>query len=89
VGHILQVGKSLSALCHEMAHLCELVLDNEVDDEHKTWDVDGITAAITEYQKWLQHQADVDRVASLVSGVQSIAPKIASGMATCSLKGSA
>ena len=71
IGYMLQVGKSLSALCHEMAHLCEMVLDKEIDDTHSTWKDDGILKAIDEYGAWLKAQPTTATL--LAMGVQPLA----------------
>lgn len=49
MGYIIYVGKDLGALCHEIAHLCELEIDGEIDEKHETWEGDGINAAVSEY----------------------------------------
>jgi hypothetical protein len=52
VGHVLQVGARLDSLAHELAHLCEAVLDREVDESHSLWEQDGLWRAVTAYEEW-------------------------------------
>ena len=49
----LTVGRDLSALCHELAHLCESTIDRIVDETHSRWASDGTHAAIGRYEAWL------------------------------------
>lgn len=64
----LIVGPSLSALCHEMAHLCEQVLDKTVDMNHDSWAGDGIQAALNDYDQWLTQK----RLGTMPAGVISL-----------------
>ena len=43
------VGRNLAALCHELAHQCEFVLNRVIDDAHAGWEAKGVFAAIDEY----------------------------------------
>lgn len=52
-GEVLQVDKSLSSLCHEMAHFLELVIDRTQHPNHETWAARGINDAIADYNLWL------------------------------------
>lgn len=56
IGHVIQVGFSLNSLCHELAHLCEAVLEQELDESHSMWDRDGVWNAIRAYEEWLIKQ---------------------------------
>lgn len=47
------VGQDLSALCHELAHVCEFVLVGRVDVDHVTWAANGITKADEAYRNAL------------------------------------
>ena len=51
-GHVLRIGSSLSNVAHELAHLCEAVLDKELDEEHLLWERDGIWRAVRVYEEW-------------------------------------
>lgn len=60
VGSLILVGPSLDALCHELAHVCELVVDRKQDVEqlpgsgkHPTWEKRGLDAADMTYRKML------------------------------------
>lgn len=53
VGHTLAVGRNLAALCHELAHLAESVLDGAVDESHEKWPSRGIRAAEADYESKL------------------------------------
>lgn len=52
-GKVLYVGPSLSALCHEAAHLLEYYADSRVDYGHVGWQANGAWVADTAYRKWL------------------------------------
>ena len=52
VGHAIQVGAGLTTLAHELAHLCEAVLDKELDEAHSLWERDGIWRAVRAYEEW-------------------------------------
>jgi hypothetical protein len=54
---VLYVGPSLAALCHELAHRCEEVLDKRADYAHAGWTENGIRAALAEYDAWLGSSA--------------------------------
>jgi hypothetical protein len=54
--HVLVVGSDLAALCHELAHLCEKIVDQTEDAEHASWQDSGIFAAINAYEHWLGHR---------------------------------
>lgn len=63
-GNTIQVGPSLAALCHEMAHLCEFQLDGKIDNDHLTWAFDGVNRAIQAYEEWRLVQGWDARLAS-------------------------
>lgn len=44
------VGPNLSALCHELAHLAQAVIDHIEDNNHLTWESTGIWAADAAYR---------------------------------------
>lgn len=46
----LQVGHDLAALCHELAHACEMRFDGQTDDAHLNWADRGLHRAADEYQ---------------------------------------
>ncbi len=75
VEYTLVVGPSLAALCHELAHLCEMVLDKEQDDAHATWASDGIAAAVNDFDEWLQKRGSADRVAAGAAGIVPISSR--------------
>lgn len=51
----VEVGRDLSALCHELGHLCLWRIDGVRDDEHGArWQARGIERAISAYLAWLQ-----------------------------------
>lgn len=52
-GNVLKVGRSLSALCHEAAHLCEAAEPSGADASHGTWARRGVWAADEAYRAWL------------------------------------
>lgn len=56
VGHAIWVGRSLSTLAHELVHLCEAVLDKELDAAHTLWEHDGLWHAVRVYEEWLIKQ---------------------------------
>ena len=72
--HHLVVGPSLSALCHEMAHLCERVLDNRPDPEHEAWVGDGVTAALDDFDAWLLRRRNERREVSEANGIIPVSP---------------
>jgi hypothetical protein len=74
IEHTLVVGPSLAALCHEMAHLCEAVLDKEQDNAHATWAADGIAAAVDDFDVWLGKRGGADRVAAGIVPISSGKP---------------
>jgi hypothetical protein len=49
----IAVGPSLAALCHEMAHLCESVLDHQMDFQHAGWATNGVADACADFELWL------------------------------------
>lgn len=55
-GHIVLVGPRLDTLAHELAHLCEAVLDGTVDESHTQWDRDGLWQAVRVYEEWVSKQ---------------------------------
>lgn len=47
---VMEVGADLSALCHELGHLCQWRIDGVRDDAHGTrWQARGIERAISAY----------------------------------------
>ena len=50
-GNVLRVGRSMSALCHELAHLLEWKLDAVRDDAHAGWTQKAIWAADEKYRQ--------------------------------------
>lgn len=74
-GYTIIVGPSLAALCHELAHLCEIVLDKQVDVAHAAWANEGVIAAIDAYDGWLAKRASVDRVLVALSSPNPTPPK--------------
>lgn len=72
VGHMLVVGPSLAALCHELAHLCEKVLLGGTDHTHEGWGSNGVTKALVAYDDWLASQHATSRV--LPDAVAGIVP---------------
>lgn len=50
----MQVGQDLAAMCHELAHLCEMKLEGPTDDSHSSWTDRGIWAADNDYRAWLK-----------------------------------
>lgn len=63
VGNVLRVGKDLSALCHELAHLSQMVslgiTDHSFDPKtgkHPGWDKSGLDQADQAYRSWLKVQ---------------------------------
>lgn len=57
IGRTLVVGRDLAALCHEVAHLAELVLEGVEDAGHLRWNERGIRAAETDYHRRLRGDA--------------------------------
>jgi len=55
-GPIIVVGVSLPALCHEMAHQAEELIDGVFDFAHANWAPSGIWNASIEYEAWLREQ---------------------------------
>lgn len=52
---VMEVGADLSALCHEMAHLCLWRIDGVRDDGHGAkWQARGVERAISAYLAWVQ-----------------------------------
>lgn len=50
----MEVGRDLSALCHELGHLLLWRIDGKRADEHDgAWDARGVDRAISAYQAWL------------------------------------
>lgn len=56
--YVLTTGPALSTLCHELAHLCELVLEKEVDADHLDWKQRGVDLALEDYEVWLRRQSN-------------------------------
>ncbi len=57
----ITVGPSLAALCHELAHLAERLIDREPsNNEHTGWTVRGIARAVAHYT----HRLPVDSAAA-------------------------
>lgn len=52
--NVIYVGSDLAAMCHELAHLCELKLDLFIDDAHEGWVKNGIQRAVDEFDLWLR-----------------------------------
>lgn len=52
-GNIVKVGVNLAALCHEVAHLCEMHIEGSYDYDHAHWARKGIWAADNVYSAWL------------------------------------
>ncbi len=78
VGRSLLVGPSLAGLCHELAHLCEEVLDKKVDYQHAAWPASGIATAIEDFDAWRQKRASVSL------GISNALPvQFQRGMDTC------
>jgi hypothetical protein len=55
-GFRVTVGNTLWGLCHELAHLCEVHLEKEVDVGHITWSARGIWAAVAQYEASLAQE---------------------------------
>lgn len=55
-GYVVDVGHSMLALAHEMAHFCELVIDAHVNYDHTDWEEQGIRKAEAAYETWLRGQ---------------------------------
>jgi hypothetical protein len=53
-GYVVDVGRSMLALAHEMAHMCELVIDGQVQYDHAGWEAAGIRKAEEAYEAWLK-----------------------------------
>ena len=83
-GRNLIVGPSLAALCHELAHLCEEVIDKETDYAHATWPADGIAAAVDDFDAWLAKRGSADRVATGIVPITSA--KVLRKMDACRFK---
>lgn len=49
----IAVGADLSALLHEVAHVCEFAIDGKVDELHQNWPTNGIAKADEAYRKLL------------------------------------
>jgi hypothetical protein len=47
----VRVGPSLAALCHEIAHRVDQVINHNVNYTHTGWDTNGVFAAVEEYLK--------------------------------------
>jgi len=52
-GNILSLNRSMTSLCHELAHFCEAKLDLVRDDAHAGWASKRIWAADEEYRRAL------------------------------------
>lgn len=50
---VMHVDAEFTSLCHELAHLCELVLDGRVDTTHERWNRNGANLAMADYANWL------------------------------------
>ena len=65
VNDMIIVGPSLAALGHELAHLCEQLIDRgAVDYGHTFWRINGVDEAVEFYEAWIKRRAAADRVAS-------------------------
>lgn len=53
VGFQIYVGKDLAAVCHEFAHVCELIEDGVYDFEHAKWGTRRLYDAINEFENGL------------------------------------
>jgi hypothetical protein len=49
---VIQVGKSMGALCHELAHFVEIRLEGRTDATHASWTAKGISKACEEFASW-------------------------------------
>ena len=56
LGRELVVGVTLGALCHELAHLCELEIDGAIESDHAQWEAKGIQRASNEFEAWVGQQ---------------------------------
>jgi hypothetical protein len=68
---VLCVGPSLAALCHELAHRCEAVIDKRTDYAHAGWSDNGIRAALADFDVWLAARA---KASPGVSGLLPVRP---------------
>lgn len=86
-GHVIVVGASLAALCHEMAHQAEEKLDRVVDSEHAGWGPKGITTAIDAFDAWMMHRRAAERLAT---GIVAVIPsKVLRKLEACRYAGGA
>jgi hypothetical protein len=51
-GDVIEVGLSMAALCHELAHACQGQLENVLDNAHGTWEAKGVWKALSAYDVW-------------------------------------
>lgn len=51
---VVTVGRDLSALCHELAHVAQWRIDRRREDAHVGWVANGIEAATGVYLAWLK-----------------------------------
>lgn len=51
---VVTVGRDLSALCHEFAHVAQWRIDRRREDGHVGWVANGIEAATGAYLAWLK-----------------------------------
>lgn len=52
-GHTLLVTPNCDSLCHELVHLCEMVMDGQTDNSHASWVDRGLKVADQEYRQFL------------------------------------
>lgn len=55
--YVVKVGRDVSALCHELAHVLEYATGGEPDYTHAGWTDRNIWAADEEYRAWLKEAA--------------------------------
>lgn len=61
--HIV-IGPALTGLCHELAHLAEVVIDSRNTSDHEAWHELGVERALEDYDQWTARQQAADRLAS-------------------------
>lgn len=49
---IITIGPTYATLVHELAHVCEQMMDGWMDFNHTHWAARGINAANVKYQAW-------------------------------------
>lgn len=52
--YVVKVGRDVSALCHELAHVMEYAASGEADYQHLAWTDKNVWAADEEYRAWLK-----------------------------------